>query len=609
MKPRWVAASAAGLAALCVAVPRAQTTCRSGCVPAHYWQVGKDDFKNTGIPTFPEQEFLTDRADFGLAFSGGGTRSASATLGALRGLQRNGWLSRVRYISAVSGGSWASVPFVYSVLPVDALLGTVEADANDEVFLKTPNGALAAAIAKSSFWATGALEASAIAGKGQKDNIESLNDKARIGLDAFLQLTDHLRRDPDRIDKTYTRLIGKAFIDPLLAPGISTSDAAFSWNQQSLHAIDAGAVTQIGFPSLAHGGRPYLIASGAIVQPRAEDASFPWLLAPVEYTPIYVGVRQTFDVTNKDENGADVVVHLGGGYVESWAYDANESGQWKPRDPQSPTKPGDLLKWDGTFTVSADAGRRFSLADVAASSGAAPQLLTITGGPVPDDYKEYVQQAAQVFPAFKHLSVAAKAETTTEVAHADGGTQDNLAVMPLFARQVKNIFVFINTNTKYWRYNDDLRSLFVAGMADSSGDKRYNAVLQATDPNADALELVLSAFDREAKAGDPLVYCGKDWTVLRNEHYNIRGYNGLNVCFFYNAMPTRWTGTLHGHARGDLQKEKNFPWYATFGQNKFHVIELTAAQVNLLANMWAWIVSDPSVVSQIRNSIDADALR
>lgn len=51
--------------------------------------------------------WLKDKKDFGLAFSGGGTRAASATLGQLRGLRKKGLLKDVKYISAVSGGSWA----------------------------------------------------------------------------------------------------------------------------------------------------------------------------------------------------------------------------------------------------------------------------------------------------------------------------------------------------------------------------------------------------------------------------------------------------------------------------------------------------------------------
>jgi hypothetical protein len=617
MKPLSSAAAAAAAVALCLVVVRAQVPpCPTDCFPAHYWSVDRNDYTKTGAPSFPEQAFLADRADLGLAFSGGGTRSASATLGALRGMNRNGWLPRVRYISAVSGGSWASVPFVYSVLPLNDLLGTMAADDGDlnaEQFLKTPNGALAAAIVKSSFFATGALEASAVTARIREDDIESRIKKGKIALEAFFQVTDRLRRDPDRVNKTYTRLIGKAFIDPVIVPGTSTSDELFSWSEQSLAAMDHGSREQLGLLSLSGGQRPYLIASGTAVQkgtliqgtPAAscdDTATFP-VLAPVEYTPLYIGVRQVFDVCVKGEDGRTKTVHIGGGYVEPWAYDTEAIGAPRVEGPASTNS------WTGTLDVRVDPKRRLSLADVAASSGAAPELLTIIGGPVPDDYKGYVQQAAQAFPAFRHLSVATNTLTDEEIPHADGGVQDNLGVLPLLARQVKNVFVFINTATKYWRYNDDLRALFVSiGPPDSDGDKRYNGVLQASDPNVDALELVLSAFDKAQKDGSPFVYCGKNWTVRQSEHYNVRGYTGLNICFFYNAQPARWADSLSIRVKAEVPRTKNFPWFKTFGQDVPHVIKLKPSEVNLLANMWAWIMTEKSVVDQIRGVVTPGVL-
>ena len=76
------------------------------------WDATQPDF------AFPEQgdpEFSTsrlmDRPNLGLAFSGGGTRSASATLGQLRGLQQIGLLDKVRYYSCISGSSFTAIPF------------------------------------------------------------------------------------------------------------------------------------------------------------------------------------------------------------------------------------------------------------------------------------------------------------------------------------------------------------------------------------------------------------------------------------------------------------------------------------------------------------------
>ena len=70
---------------------------------------------------YPEQsdpelkvDGLTNRPNLGLAFSGGGTRSASATLGQLRGLNALGLLNKARYVSCVSGSSFVVTAFTLS---------------------------------------------------------------------------------------------------------------------------------------------------------------------------------------------------------------------------------------------------------------------------------------------------------------------------------------------------------------------------------------------------------------------------------------------------------------------------------------------------------------
>src|SRR6266576_3133183 len=83
------------------------------CTRAQYWQVDTAFWQSASpdLNSFPERQLTTPLpgSDLGIAFSGGGTRSASATIGQLRGLRQNGWLGRVRYVTAVSGGSWAAV--------------------------------------------------------------------------------------------------------------------------------------------------------------------------------------------------------------------------------------------------------------------------------------------------------------------------------------------------------------------------------------------------------------------------------------------------------------------------------------------------------------------
>ena len=74
------------------------------------WQQTQD-----GKFTFPEleDEIVQSKADVGIAFTGGGSRAMIAALGQLAALQELGLLKDIRYITGVSGGSWATSLFSY----------------------------------------------------------------------------------------------------------------------------------------------------------------------------------------------------------------------------------------------------------------------------------------------------------------------------------------------------------------------------------------------------------------------------------------------------------------------------------------------------------------
>jgi len=298
---------------------------------------------------------------------------------------------------------------------------------------------------------------------------------------------------------------------------------------------------------------------------------------------LYTGVRQSFGG------------RFGGSYVWSWAYDTREVGQT-----------------DGDFVqVRRDADRVFSLADVVASTGAAPQLLLVIGEGFPANVKTAVQRSAGAFPYFTHFSVRGGGGApllTSELPHGDGGFGDNLGVAPLLARQVHNVLAFINASTPYFQSDDDLRALFFpVGPPDAGGDKTHSKVFDEA-----AYSELIRGFEQQRTAGKPLVYCGTNWNVHANAHFNVRQYSGLNICWFYNGPAPAWQAALKepvralvtGHDQtSDGKNFDDFPWFRTFGQNKPHVIQLTKAQVNLLSNLTEWIVSNDDTVQMIRRAL------
>jgi hypothetical protein len=129
------------------------------------------------------------------------------------------------------------------------------------------------------------------------------------------------------------------------------------------------------------------------------------------------------------------------------------------------------------------------------------------------------------------------------------------------------------------------------------GDKGNN-VLFDTD-----VKTITDQLWKLEKEGKPPVACYSDQTVLSNHHYNVRGYEGLNICWVYNMRARGWEGRLtkgvqealfpkdypRGPRAGSFER---FPHFRTFYEDVPRVIKLRADQVNAFANFTSWLVTD-----------------
>lgn len=596
------AIAVAGVVALTLAVTggQAASSVQCGeCLVSRYWAIDPDLWKRTALEDFPETAALARMRpdDLGIAFSGGGTRSAAATLGQLRGLRDSGWLAKVRYISAVSGGSWASLPYVYSPLDVDEILGAPEQPADLELKTLEKNtparGKLGEAITKSSLLPGAALE---IGDKVSERYLDGQYQKIAKALFARLK-----GPDAARADKTFARLLDRIFIEPLVSKPLalgSSAPALFSWTDASVSDIatlsrDVQGVARINPVSFARVApdRPFLIALGTIVA-KDEAGGFPRLI-PVEYTPLYAGARQQFGPA------------IGGTYVSPFAYDAGQA-MFVREDEGGRT---------GAVALGpAGAGSTFSLADVIASSGAAPQLHLLVDT-VAEKADPKLRLMAGFFPHYRNIAVrpgATTAGATGALPHGDGGFVDNLGLLPLLARHVKNVIVFVNGLMSH-RLETMLPSYFwPTGDPGGNGTRRMNAVFEA-----ERFGEFMAGMDAAIASGGPQVYCSdpaRPWNVLGNEYYNVQPYGGLNICWVYLADPdvpkgkpgeSAWRKALRPEVRtalfGDPDSKidakygrefKRFPWFRTFGENVPSVIDLKARQVNVLANLTSWMITN-----------------
>ena len=598
---------------------RAQERC-AGLTETRFWEIQPDHWRLDGTPRFPETGTgrAAQRPNLGVAFSGGGTRSMAATVGQLRGLRQNGWLDRVRYISAVSGGSWAAVPYTFYRDDLDELLGTFmdPGDLEADLVRREPSGRLAARIVDADLLPLALPEILDLLPR----------EEARGNLAALQNALVHWTRDSNvlsfvesaerrRPDKAYARILGGLFLDargdqPAIVP--RGTSAPYTWDR--IAAGEIAAVTRCPTTDFVHAAanRPFLIVGAALILNRPAF-TYPRLV-PVEFTPLYTGIRQQFG-------------RLGGTYVSPWAYD--RSFGMRGSKGRIRVGPGPLE-------------RTVTLADVLAASGAAPVLALLERALVPARFRS---RAVAAFPSFNHVTVrddgGAVFVGPTQL-HGDGGFVDNLALMPLLARQVKNIIVFVNAERE-WHLNDQLESYFTTlNVRDIAGDKGMNAVF-----DHDKYWDLRAAFDQAAASGDAAVYCGHGWTVSRNELYNVRGYRGLNICWVYNHAADNWTKALPSAIQKwltgpppeggqvverrrafvsgrrkwqtsvrseapagyeETEQLEDFPYFATFFQNAPRVVRLTILQVNLLAHLAAWSITEPTAVATVRRGIGEDVI-
>ena len=570
----------------------AQSPC-GNCVEARFWEITPTFWNTTAPEETPEHAQLVKlrKVDLGVAFSGGGTRSASATLGQLRGLDQNGWLARVRYMTAVSGGSWAAVPYTYSRAsltelfgdprPLDPITGQRK-PLNPEAIETIPDGLIATRIVNSKLSHVGVVEAPSflpdtIAGR----DLVQTRRYLQLARSAIRSLRRNELPEPNRQNKTYAHMLGQVFLNGIVE---DWNRKQYAWDDESALDMSSSGKPFGDFITANPADRPFLIVGGTLVKPNG--VAYPRLI-PVEYTPLYTGVRQQFG-------------QIGGTYLSPWAYDRLVVA------PRSNTH---------VLVGPKPTERPFTLADVIASSGAAPQLTLMLGDQVPERFRPALRQASMAFPAFSNLAVRGGAPNpvSAELAHGDGGFTDNLGIMPLLARQVRNIIVFVNSSSEY-RENDQLQSYFMPlEIRDGNGDKTMNVVF-----DREKYLQVLRGFDASTKDGGGAIFCEKNWTVRSNELYNIRAYRRLNICWVYNYPGKDWFNTVPVEINAWLKPPnpeklseqakdlRNFPYYKTFGENRTRVIQLKALQVNLLADLAAWSITNKQAVDAIVETFGAD---
>lgn len=550
-RPRIRAGVRTGLAILLAGLGACSHVPIEPPVQARYWTdpSGWVDFPERD-PEGPVWGDLRGRADFGIAFSGGGTRSAAATVGQLRGLREIGLLDRVRYVSAVSGGAWAAVPYTYL------------AEERREAFLEgycAPESLTVDDFSPGEGSMTAALAEAYVTG-------EALSHLARL-----------------RGSEAFARTVAARFLAPF---GLGDAESWFTWSEAS--ARDA-LRRNPGLPARYHtvpAGRPYLIVGGTI---RHFDL-FPWnweettgaKRIPVVFTPLYSGVRRFVEANGHAPHP------IGGGYVESFAYDSIGAVKAGPKLARASLYRRGLWQTAPLLT----------LGDVIGSSGAAPGEVSL---------------AVELFglPKYNHwsprtLETEGRAEGD-RYAQQDGGHSENLGIIPLLSRRVGRIVAFVNAQSKVVKKPDGTTEFpdYVRALFDVKVESKYVGSNVFRKEALDELDGKLwASVDR----GGPAV-ATLDLEVLPNERYGVEGGWTVKVCWIFldaeqvkkdRRASQNWIDQVPcGSPARDLletsKRLKSFPNYGTFFENKglrmWDVIRLYPEQATALAHYGAWTVA------------------
>jgi len=493
------------------------------------------------------------RAPVGVCFSGGGTRSLTASLGQLRALRALGLLDRVSYISSVSGGTWAAAAFTWLPARIsdDDFLGPVVAPRD--------------------------IQTSTL-GDLPPDNLGQVPTRMSYPhfIEDILKLKEHFKV-PDHY--LWQAIIGKYVLQPF---GL--------WNQNlqgfsdSFYSLDAASAQAIAARNpgldpaklyLIERPRPFLIMNGCLVSNPGKRGS---QLLPFESTPLDLGVRMTFPGIGPDGRA------LGGGMMESFAM----GSAWQQ----------DLTGDQARVTVPS---RPFSLSDMVSISSAA--------------FAEGIQAKLPfldaIDPQYRYWPVAHRESTApAEYLFTDGGSLENSGVASMLSRGVPNVIAFVNSQTPLAMEEGEVvldpQIPLLFGLAPSRKKLRRDEPKRDPVPNDDARFTQVFPSERYAEvahglwkandpsgAGGPAIYL-QTLETQANPNYGIES-RPVRVLWVYNTAVKAWYDQLQPAVRNVIDKTRHFPNYDTILQ-----LDLSAAEVNLLAHLSCWgLMSQAPLVKEL----------
>lgn len=527
-----------------------------------YWDATQSTFQypetNTQDPLCYTP--ITTRPNSGICISGGGSVSASLIAGYFNALYDLGLMNQIRYISGVSGGTWGSTPFCY--LP----------------------GSPAA------FWGNKFMPALITTANMQDNTAEGSMTYAATHAD-IVDLT--LKNILPIADEAYEKAVGDIFLHPfgikspnpdlLAARQFFTTNAAAAQNIISRNSGMDMSSFMLMAPDM-----PYLIMNATMFVPNNSQNPKDNSIYAFEFTPLYSGMRASHPASLTGQQ-------IGGAYVETYAFNSQATGR---------------AGQDGN-EIAATADVRFELCQPVGTSGAAPEEMMELDARLLLTY----------FPNFEYWNPLESGTPQTQSYNfGDGGIIEDTGVVPLLARGVQQIAVFLTEPVLFpgqsgepgpedagfeeraFGYNQ-IACLFGAQLIDVKASQLQNQVVytndvfprQVFDNSSNDFKNLISALQTARGNGGP-VTSQITLNVIANTFFGVTGGYSAEIMWVAVDNCHNWTNALVPSVQQAMQvpEYQDFPMVKVFDQNRGHVIELTTGQANQLGNIAYWMVMQNS---------------
>lgn len=528
-------------------------------------------YHNLKLPLeIEEKMFHNQKKDVGICFSGGGSRSASATIGYLRALKMMNVLDKIKYISVVSGSSWILVPFTYLKKDWDEdkfigldkfgdlnkVLNINDVNYTDEKYI----GNSLISYANNSSLIKYIFESFRYLGHGEKTRI-------------------------------WPYMLGKMMLEPydlLNTDFYSLNKNIIELFQEKPLSLDKSLEFKLPY----NNDRPFLFVNTNIVKPNKYGSLTNTDFSLVNFTPLYSG---TLSSLNDSKNGE----MYGNGYINSYGFHSKEFYNLNKIDENL-----SLAQVEIPASQSLNNIQRFNLFDMVGSSSAAYGIIM--------DYLDF----PDINPCYRLCDQ--KNNKMKSFDTVDGGTLDNQGILVMLQRKVKNIVLFVNTNDKICvEGNDDqmtksiditFRQYFL-GDHDIDKIKYFNYFeyindLKVFDEGEELWEEVLKQFRHNILINDSCFVELNNVKVMKNDNYQIEEYILDKLLIVYLYEQKDWLDSrLNDNVRKLLEENyRDFPYINTIfphnGWLQKELLAMDAAELNLLGDLCCWNLMKNKIINE-----------